>query len=101
MKRWADSNNSVSMKRQTDPDANAVVSRVRQQKVSLRTQGAYKIKNKSVALQALTSLGPAEQQPLAVFPDCTRRYWVDMWSAHRIPQLHFQLSKPENDVYCV
>jgi hypothetical protein len=32
---------------------------------------------------------PAEQPPLAVFPDCTRRYWVDMWSAHRIPQLHF------------
>jgi hypothetical protein len=31
----------------------------------------------------------AEQPPLAVFPDCTRRYWVDMWSAHRIPQLHF------------
>jgi hypothetical protein len=27
----------------------------------------------------------AEQPPLAVFPDCTRRYWVDMWSAHRIP----------------
>jgi hypothetical protein len=22
--------------------------------------------------------GPAEQPPLAVFPDCTRRYWVDM-----------------------
>jgi hypothetical protein len=21
---------------------------------------------------------PAEQPPLAVFPDCTRRYWVDM-----------------------
>jgi hypothetical protein len=38
---------------------------------------------------------PAEQQPLAVFPDCPRRYWVDMWSAHRIPQLHFQLSKPD------
>jgi hypothetical protein len=37
----------------------------------------------------------AEQPPLAVFPDCTRRYWVDMWSAHRIPQLHFQLSKPD------
>jgi hypothetical protein len=34
---------------------------------------------------------PAEQPPLAVFPDCTRRYWVDMWSAHRIPQL----SKPD------
>jgi hypothetical protein len=41
---------------------------------------------------ALTNLGPAQQPPLAVFPDCTRRYWVDMWSAHRIPQLHFQLS---------
>jgi hypothetical protein len=38
---------------------------------------------------------PAEQPPLVVFLDCTRRYWVDMWSAHRIPQLHFQLSKPE------
>jgi hypothetical protein len=38
---------------------------------------------------------PAEQPPLAVFPDSTRRYWVDMWSAHRIPQLHFQLSKPD------
>jgi hypothetical protein len=38
---------------------------------------------------------PAEQPPLAVFPDCTRQYWVDMWSAHRIPQLHFQLSKPD------
>jgi hypothetical protein len=38
---------------------------------------------------------PAEQPPLAVFPDCTRRYWVDMWSAHRIPQLHIQLSKPD------
>jgi hypothetical protein len=38
---------------------------------------------------------PAEQPPLAVFPDCTRRYWVDMWSAHRIPQLHFQLSEPD------
>jgi hypothetical protein len=38
---------------------------------------------------------PAEQPPLAVFSDCTRRYWVDMWSAHRIPQLHFQLSKPD------
>jgi hypothetical protein len=25
---------------------------------------------------------PAEQPPLAVFPDCTRRYWVDVWSAH-------------------
>jgi hypothetical protein len=36
--------------------------------------------------------GPDEQPPLAVFPDCTRRYWVDMWSAHRIPQLHFQFS---------
>jgi hypothetical protein len=44
---------------------------------------------------ALTNLGPAEQPPLAVFPDCTRRYWVDMWSAHRIPQLHVQLSKPD------
>jgi hypothetical protein len=42
-----------------------------------------------VALQALTNLGPAEQPPLAVFSGCTRRYWVDMWSAHRIPQLHF------------
>jgi hypothetical protein len=42
---------------------------------------------------------PAEQPPLAVFPDCTRRYWVDMWSAHRIPQLHFQLSKPIPDRY--
>jgi hypothetical protein len=38
---------------------------------------------------------PAEQPPLAVFPDCTRRYWVDMWSAHRMPQLHFQLPKPD------
>jgi hypothetical protein len=38
---------------------------------------------------------PAEQPPLAVFPDCTKRYWVDMCSAHRIPQLHFQLSKPD------
>jgi hypothetical protein len=48
-----------------------------------------------VALQALMNLRPAEQPPLAVFPDCTRGYWVDMWSAHRIPQLHFQLSKPD------
>jgi hypothetical protein len=48
-----------------------------------------------VALQALTNLGPAEQPPLAVFTDCTIRYWVDMWSALRIPQLHFQLSKPD------
>jgi hypothetical protein len=48
---------------------------------------------------ALTNLGPAEQPPLAVFPDCTRRYWVDMWSAHRIPQLHFQLSKPDVIIY--
>jgi hypothetical protein len=39
---------------------------------------------------------PAEQPPLAVFPDCTRQYWVDMWSAHQIPQLHFQLSKPDH-----
>jgi hypothetical protein len=38
---------------------------------------------------------PAEQPSLAVVPDCTRRDWVDMWSAHRIPQLHFQLSKPD------
>jgi hypothetical protein len=38
---------------------------------------------------------PAEQPPLTVFPDCTRWYWVDMWSAHRIPQLQFQLSKPD------
>jgi hypothetical protein len=45
-------------------------------------------KNKSVALQALTNLGPAEQPPLAVFPNYTIRYWVDMWSAHRIPQLY-------------
>jgi hypothetical protein len=37
----------------------------------------------------------AEQPPLAVFPDCTRRYWVDMWSTHRIPQLRVQLSKPD------
>jgi hypothetical protein len=37
-----------------------------------------KIFKKSVALQALTNLGPAEQLPLAVFPDCTRRYWVDI-----------------------
>jgi hypothetical protein len=45
---------------------------------------------------ALTSLGRlTEQPPLAVFPDCTRRYWVGMWSAQRIPQLHFQLSKPD------
>jgi hypothetical protein len=36
---------------------------------------------------------PAEQPPLAFVPDCTRQYWVDMWSAHRISQLHFQLSK--------
>jgi hypothetical protein len=36
---------------------------------------------------------PAEQPPLAVFSDW---YWVDMWSAHRIPQLHFQLSKPDH-----
>jgi hypothetical protein len=43
-------------------------------------------KNKSVALQALMNLGPAEQPPLADFPNRTRRYWVDMWSAHRIPQ---------------
>jgi hypothetical protein len=50
---------------------------------------------RSVALQALTNPGPAEQPPLAVFPDCTRRYWVDMWSAHRILQLHFQLSKAD------
>jgi hypothetical protein len=48
-----------------------------------------------MALQALTNLGPAEQLPLAVFPDCTRWYRVDMWSAHRIPQLYFQLSKPD------
>jgi hypothetical protein len=41
---------------------------------------------------ALMNLGPAEQPPLAVFPDCTRRYWVDMWSAHRIPQLHLLYS---------
>jgi hypothetical protein len=27
---------------------------------------------------ALTNLGPAEQPSLAVFPDCTRRHWVDM-----------------------
>jgi hypothetical protein len=52
-------------------------------------------KNKSAALQALTNLGPVQQPPLAVFPDCTIRYWVDMWSAHRIPQLDFQLSKPD------
>jgi hypothetical protein len=32
---------------------------------------------------------PAERPPLAVFSDCTRRYWVDMWSVHRIPQLQF------------
>jgi hypothetical protein len=38
---------------------------------------------------------PAEQPPLVVFPDCTRRYWVNMWSANRIPPLHFQLSKPD------
>jgi hypothetical protein len=38
---------------------------------------------------------PAEQPPLAVFPNCISRYWVHMWSAHRIPQLHFQLSKPD------
>jgi hypothetical protein len=38
---------------------------------------------------------PYEQPPLAVFPDCTRRYWVDMWSTHGIPQLHYQLSKPD------
>jgi hypothetical protein len=42
---------------------------------------------------------PAEQPPLAVFLDCTRRYWVDMWSAHRIPQLHFQLSKPDRNFF--
>jgi hypothetical protein len=42
---------------------------------------------------------PAEQPPLAVFPNCTRRYWVDMWSAHRIPQLHFQLSKPDRYLF--
>jgi hypothetical protein len=57
------------------------------------------INNKSVALQALTNLGPAEQPPLAVFPDCTRRYWIDMLSAHRIPQLHFQLSKPDRYLF--
>jgi hypothetical protein len=44
---------------------------------------------------------PAAQLPLAVFPDCTRRYWVDMWSAHRIPQLHFQLSKPDHLHYII
>jgi hypothetical protein len=53
----------------------------------------------AVALQALTNIGLAEQPPLAVFPDCTRRYWVDMWSAHRIPQLHFQLSKPDRYIF--
>jgi hypothetical protein len=41
---------------------------------------------------------PAAQPPLAVFPDCTRRYWVDMWSAHRIPQLHFTVLI-QNDVW--
>jgi hypothetical protein len=41
----------------------------------------------------------AEQPPLAVFPDCTRPYWVDMWAAHRIPQLHFQLSKPDRYLF--
>jgi hypothetical protein len=43
---------------------------------------------------ALTNLGSAEQPPLAVFPD-----WVHMWSAHRIPQLHFQLSKPDRYLF--
>jgi hypothetical protein len=42
---------------------------------------------------------PAEQPPLAVFPDCTKRYWVDMWSARRIAQQHFQLSKPDRDFF--
>jgi hypothetical protein len=42
---------------------------------------------------------PSEQPPLAVFPDCTRRYWVDIWSAHRIRQLHFQLSKPDRYLF--
>jgi hypothetical protein len=42
---------------------------------------------------------PAEQPPLAVFSDCTRRYWVEMWSAHRIPQLHFQLSKRDRYIF--
>jgi hypothetical protein len=50
--------------------------------VTVRRKYKYGKKNKSVALQALKNLGLAEQPPLAVFPDCTRRYWVDMWSAH-------------------
>jgi hypothetical protein len=33
---------------------------------------------------------PAEQPPLAVFPGTGLT-----WSAHRIPQLHFQLPKPD------
>jgi hypothetical protein len=36
---------------------------------------------------------PAEQPPLAVFPDRTRRYWVDMWSAHRIPCTYIHIQK--------
>jgi hypothetical protein len=30
---------------------------------------------------------PAEQPSLTVFPDCTRRYWVDMWSGS-LSRLH-------------
>jgi hypothetical protein len=45
----------------------------RKSKNSEKNQSQYHFKNKSVALQALTNLGPAEQLPLAVFPDCTRR----------------------------
>jgi hypothetical protein len=60
-----------------------------------RFSKTYTLLNKSVALQALTNLGPAEQLQLAVFPHCTRWYWVDMWSAHPNSQLLFQLSKPD------
>jgi hypothetical protein len=48
---------------------------------------------KSVALQALTNLGPAEHLPLAVFPDCTRRYWVDMWIS-QVSVVHENCCKP-------
>jgi hypothetical protein len=50
-------------------------------------------KKKSLALQALTNLGRLSSRRWQSFP--TAPDWVDMWSAHRIPQLHFQPSKPD------
>jgi hypothetical protein len=51
--------------------------------------------NKSVALQALTNLGRLSSRRWQSFPTAPDGTGLTCGQAHRISQLHFQLSKPD------